>query len=808
MRKSIKNVRKIKNTRKNRLFFSNTRKSKNNTKEKVRRSIQRKMRGGNDNPIHILYGLGHKNQQNQVVVIGISTNIINLYLKAMDFPEDISYKLDDSKNTLLKNMVIDTIELNNSSLTHTWQILDIPDIMTKFKNKTYVYTEIEPTELQYLYDKSSQITGVIGNLYSNEVNVSDGKIRTEDTNDAAYELFEKYEPLDFELNVVDQKLTITKVTELSERYDFQYKKFWKCNKEYLLENNYNSIKVINKGISIRDILNCGVKYIPYKINSPNKFKEEGFTFKEAFSVHPFKYLINVYTLDEIFGSGLNFGKRILEFLVNGVSLQELRNRGITAKQILDTHMPTWSNTVVTSEEIWRKNKYKTQKQIESGQKFLTEEEFETEYRYTKEEIKELGKNFFVKEWFTVEDLKDIYTAQELKDSGLSYDSLKKYFKIEDLKNIYTLEEFKKIGLSYNTLLGQFNYKIKDFQELIGKTPSQLFDLNIDIKTLSNFFTIDELYNDGISLKHLDGVYSRDTIRAIKGMNLSKFIEAFPDQLEENFEFIPRHFSFDEYYPTLLKLNKKDTLVNIFLKWYPSLSDVIKESRNTLTVKDFINLDFGINMLKKHYTLQEIWDGIPKSTFEEILYSIHDLKNNNFKLEDIFKLDGLTIEHYVNYILLYSYNGLKISLDKLLEIFKLKDVYDWINNGSIVYTKNSRVGYFEGKPIIIENLKEDTVNISLKDLLMLYKDKIPELLTVTTPEFLFYTGLYTYGELKPWLKELTGKREELFRKRADLCKKNWKRQTNLLCRYVPSSFPKNDRDSPSGHLDNTKEQYEQ
>jgi len=772
------------------------------------------MRGGNDNPIHILYGLGHKNQQNQVVVIAISTNIINLYLKAMDFPEDISFSelgnftksVNVFKNTLLTNMVIDTIELNNSSTTHTWQLIDIPDIMTKFKNKTYVYTEIEPTELQYTYDKSSQITGVIGNLYSNEVNESDGKIKTEDVNPAAYELFDKYEPLDFELNVVDQKLTITKVTEESERYNFQYKKFWKCNKEYLLENNYNSIKVINKGISIRDILNCGVKYIPYKINSPNKFKEEGFTFKEAFSVHPFKYLINIYTLDEIFGSGLNFGKRILEFLVNGVSLQELRNRGITAKQILDTHMPTWSNTVVTSEEIWRKNKYNTQKQIESGQKFLTEEEFETEYRYTKQEIKELGKSFFVKEWFTVEDLKDIYTAQELKNSGLSYDSLKKYFKIEDLKNIYTLEEFKKIGLSYNTLLGQFKYKIKDFQELIGKTPTQLFDLNIDIQTLSNFFTIDELYNDGISLKDLDGVYSRDTIRAIKGMNLSKFIKAFPDQLETNFEFIPRHFSFDEYYPTLLQLNKKDTLYNIFMT-YPSLSDVIKESGNTLTIKDFINLNFGINILKKHYTLAELWDGSPKSTFEEILFSIHDLKDNKFELDDIFKLDGLTIEHYVNYILLYKYNGSQISLDKLLEIFKLKDVYDWINNGSKVYTKNSRIIYVEGSPRIDGELTEDSVNISLKDLLMRYQDNIPELLTVTTPEFLFYTGLFTYGELKQWLKQLTGKREELFRKRADLCKKNWKRQTNLLCRYVPSSFPKNDRDSPSGHLDNTKEEYD-
>jgi hypothetical protein len=493
---------------------NNTRKSKNNTQlQKVRGSKKSGIRGGNGNLIHILYGLGHKNQNNQVVVIGVSTNIINLYLKAMDFPEDIYFSewsdftksVSVFKNVLLKNMVIDTIELNNSSTTHTWQIIDIPDIIAKYKNKTYVYTEIEPTELQYTYDKSSQITGVIGNLYSNEVNVSDGKIRTEDTNPAAYELFDKYEPLDFELNVVDQKLTIT-----------------------------------------------------------------------------------------------------------------------------------------------------------------------------------------------------------------------------------------------------------------------------------------------------------------KGMYLSKFIEAFPDEILYNWPIILRHFSFDEYYPTLLQLNKKDTLNKIFLQWYRSLSDVIKESGNTLTVKDFINLDISINLLKKHYTLQEIWEGLPKSTFEEILNSIRDLHTDYFKLEDIIKLDGLTIEHYVNYVLLYYKNDTsRISLDKLLELFKLKDVYDWINNGSVVYTKKSRMNYFENRLVIETDTEftKDSVNISLKDLLMRYKDNIPELLTVTTPEFLFYTGLYTYRELKPWLKELTGKREELFRKRADLCKKNWKRQTNLLCRYVPSSFPKNDRDSPSGHLDNTKEQYD-
>jgi len=75
---------------------------------------------------------------------------------------------------------------------------------------------------------------------------------------------------------------------------------------------------------------------------------------------------------------------------------------------------------------------------------------------------------------------------------------------------------------------------------------------------------------------------------------------------------------------------------------------------------------------------------------------------------------------------------------------------------------------------------------LKDLILQYRDRIPELLKEFTPEYLFQTGLFSYGDLKPYIKEQYSKQ---YLELTKDCKKNWKRQTNLDCKFIPDTFPK-------------------
>ena len=226
MRKSIKKVRQIKNTQKRRVLSSkkkiNIRKSKIDTQQRVRHSIKRKIKGGNPNLIHILYALGNKNQQNQVQVVAMSTSIMNLHLFAKDLPENLNFPEHGKKGifnvfqkALKNNMVIDTIELNNSSSTHSWQKVSLPDIDKLIENGVYdgSVEKIDPTLLHYTFDKSSQITGVISAVYSNEVAESDGQIMTENENFYnALNLLENYEPFDIELEIFikENKLSIEK----------------------------------------------------------------------------------------------------------------------------------------------------------------------------------------------------------------------------------------------------------------------------------------------------------------------------------------------------------------------------------------------------------------------------------------------------------------------------------------------------------------------------------------------------------------------------------------------------------------------
>ena len=226
MRNSIKNLRKINNLRKSRDFSSkkkiNNRKSKNNSQQIVRRSRNRKIRGGEPNLIHILYVLSNKNQTNQVQVIAISKSVKNLHMIAKDLPDNLRFPdsgkqgyINVFQNFLEHNMVIDTIELNNLSSTHSWQKVSFPDVNRLIENGSYGSSidNFDETLLHYTLDKSSKITGVIGAVYSNEVDESDGQMTTDFGNfNDVIELLDNYEPTDkeFEIFIKENKLTIEK----------------------------------------------------------------------------------------------------------------------------------------------------------------------------------------------------------------------------------------------------------------------------------------------------------------------------------------------------------------------------------------------------------------------------------------------------------------------------------------------------------------------------------------------------------------------------------------------------------------------
>lgn len=210
MRNSIKNLLKKGNTRKSKNNLrknSNTLKSRNNRQQKTakgRPSINRKIRGGNQNLIHILYVLGNKTQTNHFQAIAMSKIIKNLHMFAKDLPENLEFPHAKSRNTLENNMFIDTIELNNSSSSHSWQKVYLRDINRKIKNGVYDGSaeDISETLLHYTLDKSSDITGVIGAVYSNEVPEADGNMMTEFGNfNNALDLLNNYKPIDLSLKI-------------------------------------------------------------------------------------------------------------------------------------------------------------------------------------------------------------------------------------------------------------------------------------------------------------------------------------------------------------------------------------------------------------------------------------------------------------------------------------------------------------------------------------------------------------------------------------------------------------------------------
>lgn len=94
-------------------------------------------------------------------------------------------------------MIIDTIEFNNSISNHSWQKVNLHDADNSVDN-------IDEILLHYTLDKSSNITGVIGAVYSNDVSeYNDGKIISEFGNfKDVLVLLDNYKPMTIDMEII------------------------------------------------------------------------------------------------------------------------------------------------------------------------------------------------------------------------------------------------------------------------------------------------------------------------------------------------------------------------------------------------------------------------------------------------------------------------------------------------------------------------------------------------------------------------------------------------------------------------------
>ena len=646
---SIKNLRKINKTRKSKTVSSKIymRKSKNNTHQRVRRSKNGRIRGGNPNPIHILYAMGNKNQQNQVQAIAISTSIKNLHLTAIDLSENLTFPEHGKKGlinifqiALEDNMVIDTIELNKSSSTHSWQKVSLPDIHSLIENGTYLWEPINPLLLHYTFDKSSQITGVIGALYSNEVAESDGQIMTED--DKPYyklNLLENYTPIYYDSELIingliikEDKLTIEKLS-----FDEYVNKEKKLLKDTVQSENWESEwhgSIITPSVyrvyDLNDILKkCNELNLWSLFNRSLKYYGIKRIIEDQLRVNkkPLFYFIEIlrsYNSNDAVESLLNDN----EFLLNQFKLDN-----ITLKQFID---------------------YYTDKNIKNYLKPLN---------YSVRDYKNRG--ISLKDIFRVtEPKKYSISPSEMIEQGFTLKDLveSKYFEYNTLNWAgFSIMELRNAGCTIKHYMNENKYlEDKDYTALIkaGYTAKEFLEYpHALLGSLKKYFTLKELRNGGCTIKYY-----------MRGRN--------PDYLQDNDypALIQAEYTVDEFlksgHALLYELKKYFTLEQLLqseqfllnysmkdLKYYYSCEELSKIFKldKLVDVCSIVELNkvYSIIELSKKFTLEQL---IP-------LYSIKDL-STVFSLNDIctkFTLEQLVTVYPLDEIFAtgkYKYDDIK------------------------------------------------------------------------------------------------------------------------------------------------------
>jgi len=646
MRNSIKNLLKKGNTLKSKNNLrknSNTLKSRNNRQQKTakgRRSINRKIRGGNPNLIYILYVLGNKTQTNQLQVIAMSKSVKNLHMFAMDLPDNLLYSNSESQDILQKNMLIDTMELDNSSSTHSWQTVSLPDIDKLIKSGVYdrKLEDISEILLHYTIDKSSKITGLVGAVYSNEVSESDGNMMTEFGNFSnALELLDNYEPLDIELEILikENKLSIEKKKKEFNIRDIDLKtlsfdeylnKTEKIYKDTLTPETWETewrkdilTPLVYRAYDLNDILKkCNELNLWSSFNrSLNYYGIHRIIYDQSsVKKNPLFYYIEIlrsYKLNEPVKELLNDN----EFLLNQFKIDR-----ITLKQFIDYYKDKNIKNYLKSLNYSIRD-YKNRGISLRDIIRVTEP---GKYSISPRELIELG--------FTLNDLVEtnFFEFSRLKDAGFSIMELRKVgYTIKDYMNENLYLEDK----DYTALI-QAGYTAKEFLEY----PHAL------LGSLKKYFTLKELRNAGCTIKyymrgkHTDNIQDNDYPELIQAeytadeflksgrASLSELKKYFTlEQLLQSKQFLLNysmkdlkyHYSCEE----LSKIFKLDELVDVCS---------IVELSNAYEINDLIKR-FSLEQLTTVYSLDQI--------FASGKYKYDDIKQ--FNKGDNKKLDNLLKE---------------------------------------------------------------------------------------------------------------------------------------------------------------------
>jgi hypothetical protein len=692
--------------------------------------------GGEPTKIHILYVLGKKDGENQIQMITVSKSIKNLHLLALDVPENLRFDKIDFQKIFEDNMVIDTIELDNSNSSHNWQKVSFTEIHRLKETGEYGdnIDQFDEMLLHYVFDKKSTITGVIGAVYSNEVDSNDG-VKT-DNIDNAIELLDMYNPIDSELDVVENNLSISNITSDAvvipaivksavspcpiNTYDSRYtKSVWSdvekagCSVKDLIDEgkiSYNIIHNTNgvrKNMKYTTMLDGLTRCHILKAIGPQEVLNDS---KWDFSLKDYKLCKEEYNSQNLVKYMIENGITIPILLENDYTVPYLLEKGITLKEIVDSGVPL------------RHLRFK--------------------YGVEMSELINIGLSLrqLLDAGFTVAELKDSFSIVEFKKIPIVLKELLKYFSLNELKPHYTLQQFRdnNFGFALNTKLE--NYEFKRLKEVFtidelykaGYTFAELYKMGAtpaELATIQNVFGVGRLQSYIIDLKKLGA----------------------PDFM--NPQLIKDNFSFDDIIYSLTMLKYTHNLKEI-LKLYPDALTLLKQN-GKIKPKELIK-DYGYKLedLKDVFSEQELWDNGIRD-FDALIKA-------GFYKPGLLAIKGIDIEQYTE---LNKKLFKQISLTELINKFPLSDTFHWIADGNISY-------------------------ISLRDLIVAYQNNIPELITVAKPEFLFATGLFTYGELKQWLKkDTTGQYNITFMELARDCKKNlFKRQTNLDCKYQPENFP--------------------
>jgi len=350
--------------------------------------------------------------------------------------------------------------------------------------------------------------------------------------------------------------------------------------------------------------------------------------------------------------------------------------------------------------------------------------------------------------------------------------------------IEIINAFKSIKMESNL----FNLLDVDQINSLNKSVKELITYGFQIEKLAEVYGYQKLYNKHVSIEDLvDVLYKKNkysygkplndtkrmTLKDIKGMTLKdyvkyhKLLNIYPIDINDKYPLK------DLWLPTLnneiegfdishlIKLNRDKlkefltyTTLDVLYKNGFYASDFKKAGIPIKDIKDIVGNAYYLK--DGGYTIKELLESgyEAKYLYDKKLASIPELLAEGIKItqlgfydniedykiagEDLYQIlvkDGCTLDGFrdagmrnVNYLKLIG----KFTDDELLKYF---DVKDWINSHGMNQT--------------------------------------------------YLSGLFTYGQIKPYINDSDPSDKYVFDKYfLKHCKKNWRRQTNLLCKWDP------------------------